>query len=142
MKECKYRVSVQGISNGIFICNLLYSLVYCPTDDTKCFNTLNIERAKNGKKPIQVRIGIESGKAIVGDLGTEFRSTYTAIGDCINFASRLESLAKKLGEILLIGPTAQKSISRFDTVSLGMHSLRDTEVLLEVFTVRDFSINP
>lgn len=105
-------------------------------------NTLNIERAKNGKKPIQVRIGIESGKAIVGDLGTEFRSTYTAIGDCINFASRLESLAKKLGEILLIGPTAQKSISRFDTVSLGMHSLRDTEVLLEVFTVRDFSINP
>lgn len=108
----------------------------------EALEALNSERTENGKHPIQVRIGIESGKAIVGDLGTEFRSTYTAIGDCINFASRLESLAKKLGETILVGPTAQKSISRFETVSLGMHSLRDTEVLLEVFTVRDFSINP
>lgn len=44
MKECKYRVSVQGIFNGIFICNLLHSSAYCPTDDTKYFNTLNIEK--------------------------------------------------------------------------------------------------
>lgn len=42
MKECKYRVSVQGVSNGMFICKLLHSPVYCPDDATKCFNTLNI----------------------------------------------------------------------------------------------------
>lgn len=44
MKECKYRITVQGLSGtGIFVCKLLNNPVYCPTDDTKCFNTLNIE---------------------------------------------------------------------------------------------------
>ena len=43
MKECKYRELVQGFSTGIFICKLLNSPVYCPTDDTKCFNNLNIK---------------------------------------------------------------------------------------------------
>lgn len=43
MKYCEHRVTVQGLSNGIFICKLLNSPVYCPDDNTKCFNTLNIE---------------------------------------------------------------------------------------------------
>lgn len=52
---------------------------------------LNERREKDGHPPVRVRIGIESGEALVGDLGTQFRSTYTAVGDCINFASRLEA---------------------------------------------------
>lgn len=44
MKECKYRFTAQGLPNGIFVCKLLHSPVCCPDDDnTKCFNTLNIE---------------------------------------------------------------------------------------------------
>lgn len=43
MKECKYRTTVQGLPNGIFVCKLLNNPVYCPDDDTKCFNTLNID---------------------------------------------------------------------------------------------------
>ena len=46
MKECKYREYVQGLSNGIFVCKLLHNPVYCPDDDIKCFNTLNIEDGK------------------------------------------------------------------------------------------------
>lgn len=57
---------------------------------------LNLRRQRDGFAAVQVRIGIESGQALVGDLGTPFRSTYTAVGDCINFASRLESAAKDL----------------------------------------------
>ena len=43
MKKCKHRAIIKDLPNGIFVCNLLHSPVCCPTDDTKCFNTLNIE---------------------------------------------------------------------------------------------------
>ena len=43
MKECKYRVTIQELPNGIFVCKLLHSPVCCPDDNTKCFNILNIK---------------------------------------------------------------------------------------------------
>ncbi|MDW8324037.1 MAG: adenylate/guanylate cyclase domain-containing protein [Burkholderiales bacterium] len=58
--------------------------------------------------PLKLRIGIESGEALVGDLGTPFRSTYTAVGECINRAAKLESAARDYGLPLLIGPTAAR----------------------------------
>jgi adenylate cyclase len=73
---------------------------------------------------VRARIGIESGSALVGDLGTPFRSTYTAVGDCINLASRLEAVAKETTESLIIGPTAQAKLSRHATRSLGEITLR------------------
>ncbi|MDR2165417.1 MAG: adenylate/guanylate cyclase domain-containing protein [Zoogloeaceae bacterium] len=77
---------------------------------------------------VRVRIGIESGQALVGDLGTPFRSTYTAVGDCINFASRLEAVAKNTAESLIIGPTAQGKLRRHATRSLGEITLRGVSV--------------
>lgn len=43
MKKCKYRECVQGLSNGIFVCKLLHSPVYCPTNDIKCFINIKEE---------------------------------------------------------------------------------------------------
>lgn len=98
---------------------------------------LNTQRAQEGIMPVQVRIGIESGSALVGDLGTVFRSTYTAVGDCINFASRLEAAARYLPTQLVIGPVAQRQLVQHATKSLGEISLRDTSTTIEVFAVQD-----
>jgi adenylate cyclase len=98
---------------------------------------LNKRRAKDGLMPVQVRIGIESGSALVGDLGTAFRSTYTAVGDCINFASRLEAAARYLPTQLVIGPVARRQLVQHATKSLGEISLRDTSTTIEVFAVQD-----
>lgn len=95
----------------------------------------NVQRHLSGMAPIRVRIGIESGMALVGDLGTSFRSTYTAVGDCINFASRLEAAARDLPTQLLIGADANNRLVRHKTVSLGQISLRGTETVIEVFAV-------
>ena len=56
----------------------------------------NAQRVARGDLPVRVRIGLASGRALVGDLGTTFRSTYTAVGDVINLASRLQQAARDL----------------------------------------------
>lgn len=96
----------------------------------------NILRQSAGFAPVQVRIGIESGRALVGDLGTAFRSTYTAVGDCINFASRLESAARDLPTQLVIGAAANALLQQHATLSLGAITLRGTQTTIEVFTVQ------
>lgn len=101
---------------------------------------LNQRRADAGFKPVRVRIGIESGMALVGDLGTPFRSTYTAVGDCINFASRLESAAQNLPTDLVIGEAANARLREYRTRSLGNLHLRGTNTTNEVFTVENAPI--
>lgn len=101
--------------------------------EVQAFNT---QRQHAGFAPVQVRIGIESGRALVGDLGTPFRSTYTAVGDCINFASRLESAARDLPTQLVIGAAANALLQQHSTYSLGSITLRGTQTIIEVFTVK------
>jgi adenylate cyclase len=97
---------------------------------------LNARRQHGGFAPLRVRIGIESGRALVGDLGTSFRSTYTAVGDCINFASRLEAAARDLPTQLVIGSAANSQLTLHQTTSLGEITLRGTQTAIEVFTIR------
>ena len=99
-------------------------------------DSFNRERIKQGFLPVRVRIGIESGQALVGDLGTPFRSTYTAVGDCINFASRLEATARDLPTQLVIGAAANAKLRKHSTYSLGIIALRGTETRIEVFSVK------
>lgn len=96
----------------------------------------NARRQAHGLAPVRVRIGIESGRALVGDLGTSFRSTYTAVGDCINFASRLEAAARDLSTQLVIGSAANERLAQHQTSSLGQITLRGTQTTIEVFTVQ------
>lgn len=97
---------------------------------------LNVRRLQGKFEPVRVRIGIESGRALVGDLGTSFRSTYTAVGDCINFASRLEAAAQYLPTQLVIGAEAQSRLLRHTTSSLGQITLKGIENPIEIFTVQ------
>lgn len=92
-------------------------------------------RVAQGLSAVRVRIGIESGEALVGDLGSSFRSTYTAVGDCINFASRLESLAREMGVPLVIGSATQALLTQHATQSLGKITIRGTTTEIEVFTL-------
>lgn len=95
-----------------------------------------------GLPAVRVRIGIESGMALVGDLGTPFRSTYTAVGDCINFASRLESAARDLPFSLVIGATANTWLKRHTTHPAGELRLRDTSTVIQIYTVQEISRSP
>ena len=54
----------------------------------------NFQRTTSDKPPISLRVGIHTGPAIVGNIGSKSRINYTVVGDTVNVASRLESLSK------------------------------------------------
>jgi adenylate cyclase len=65
---------------------------------------LNALRLSRGLAPIRMGIGLDTGTVIVGNMGSKVRMEYTAIGEPVNMASRLTSIAKA-GEILVTGRT-------------------------------------
>jgi adenylate cyclase len=74
--------------------------------------SINQELRAEGLGEIGVGIGMHTGEAVVGYIGSERRSEYTAIGDTVNTASRLESNSKG-GQILLSDATARAATSRY-----------------------------
>jgi class 3 adenylate cyclase len=79
-------------------------------------NLLNGELVAEGLSPVTVGIGLHTGDALIGYIGSERRSEYTAIGDTVNLAARLESNARG-GQILLSDATAAAIGNAFPLVA-------------------------
>src|SRR5438477_1801249 len=98
-------------------------------------NEWNVERAKTNLPEVKVRVGINSGLAVVGNVGTEKRVDYTVLGSSVNIASRLESGVAKPGQVVISQNTMDRIIGSFETESLGEFALKGLQQKLPVFAV-------
>ncbi|WP_371875626.1 CHASE2 domain-containing protein [Duganella aceris] len=95
----------------------------------------NAERARRGLARIRVRIGIESGRAMAGDFGSAARSIYTAVGDSVNVASRLETAARDLPHDVIVGPGTAALCRRHRLLNIGALTLRGKEHPTTLYTL-------
>ena len=97
---------------------------------------LNDELVARNRAPIQIGIGIHSGPAIVGSIGSPQRLEFTAMGNTVNIASRIEALTKTTGRPLLVtAAVRERSDDSFSFEELPPQEVRGIEGRLPVFAV-------
>ena len=92
------------------------------------------ELNKTLSTPVQVGVGVQSGVACIGNMGSDTRFDYSAIGDCVNTAARLESATKEVGVDILIGESTANKL-QIELKLLKPIKVKGKEKPLVIYTI-------
>jgi len=99
--------------------------VQCALEMMRQLDELNVEFAREGLPQLTIGIGINYGTVTVGYIGSSARNNYSAIGDAVNVAARVEGLTKDLGrKIIITEAVVTKTGGRFNFDPLGTHNVK------------------
>jgi adenylate cyclase len=124
----EFMIQIVNQNNGIinkFLGDGFMAVFGAPLSNGKdCVNAVQaskeiLEKVKEfnqAKKipPTKIGIGLHSGDAVTGNVGSDLRKEYTVIGDVVNLASRIEQLTKQYGEQILISEDVLQKANVFD----------------------------
>jgi adenylate cyclase len=95
----------------------------------------NRERVIRGESPIEARIALNTGEAIVGEIGSERRVDYTVLGNAVNVAARMEEFVAGAGDIV-IGPGTFEGVrNRFTVAQMGQFALKGLSTQVPMYKV-------
>ncbi|MDC0717191.1 adenylate/guanylate cyclase domain-containing protein [Nannocystis bainbridge] len=84
--------------------------MWCALHMQEALRRFNLRREGAGGPPLKIGVALHSGRVIVGDIGSPRRREYTAIGDVVNVASRLEALTKQLASPIVVSESTRSRI--------------------------------
>ena len=85
--------------------------------------------------PIQIGIGLNTGVCCVGNIGSEQRFGYSALGDAVNVAARLETESKTYEVPIVIGEATREAVSEFACEEMGRIKIRGRDAPLTIFSL-------
>jgi adenylate cyclase len=95
----------------------------------------NRERVARGEPAVEVRIALNTGEAIVGEIGSERRVDYTVLGNAVNVAARMEEFVAGAGDIV-IGPETYEAVkNRFSVAQMGLFALKGLSAQVPMYKV-------
>jgi adenylate cyclase len=95
----------------------------------------NSERAALGEFPVAVRIALNTGEVIVGEIGSERRVDYTVLGNAVNVAARMEEFVAGAGDIVIGPGTYQAVKNRFEVAQMGQFALKGLSAQVPMYKV-------
>jgi len=98
------------------------------------------DKVKMANLGVEIGVGINTGYAVVGNMGSDTRFDYSAIGDAVNLAARLESSTKEVGEDIVIGYDTISSSTFSDEIILKeLESIfvKGKEKPIKIYTLQD-----
>ena len=102
--------------------------VKCALSMLDSLDRLNRDREAAGQVPLRIGIGIHSGKAVVGNIGARHRKEFTAVGDTVNVASRLESLTRAHDTSIIVSDSVLADVGDPTPHGLAFQSCGTAEV--------------
>jgi adenylate cyclase len=100
-------------------------------------DTMNARHSAEDRPVLVTRFGLHTGAAVVGSFGAEKRRQYTAIGDTVNIASRLEGLNKQYGTSILVSGAVVEAVGEaFDIAPVGIVNVKGRTGQTELFELR------
>ncbi len=112
--------------------------VQAAIDMQRELSKLNVQLAAEELPTIAIGIGINTGEALVGNMGSDQRFDYSVIGDAVNLAARLESSSKTLGKTVVVGEKTYKAAKydyNFDYIDSIMVKGKTESV--KVYTIKN-----
>lgn len=96
---------------------------------------LEAEAKEEGRKhiPLKVGLGLNSGPAVVGNMGSELRIDYSVLGDTVNLAARLEGQSKAYGVDIVIGETTHDEVPEMATLFLDNIKVKGKNEAVKIY---------
>jgi adenylate cyclase len=138
-----WNAPVETTNHAARACDAALAMIEClPDVDARAKALAIAERAPH--IPVSIGVGVNTGRAFVGNMGSEQRFDYSMVGDPVNIAARLEAATKEFGVPVIVSEETRRRARGFRFLALGPVALKGRRGVVHAFALhgREGDVEP